>query len=64
MISHVSEMEETIAFMFHCYLINALEIDDFRVSIVVLHKGMDSGQSFTKCRDLGCDFGTTTIRKL
>ena len=39
-------------------------MEDFRVSVAILHKGVSSGKTFIKCRDLTCDVGSTTIRKL
>lgn len=39
-------------------------IDDFGVSVAFLSGVSNSGQTFTKCRDLTCDAGTNTLRKL
>ena len=43
---------------------NTLAIDDFRVGVAILCKGVNSGQTFIKCRNLACDVGFTTVRKL
>ena len=41
-----------------------LSIDDFGVSVAILHGSANSGQTFIKCLDLACDVGTCTFRKL
>ena len=43
---------------------NRLVIEDFRVSVTILREGLNSGQTFKKCRDLACNVETTTVRKL
>ena len=43
---------------------SVLVIDDFRLSIAILREVLNSGQTFIKCRDLACNIGTTTFRKL
>ena len=39
-------------------------IDDLGISVVPLHGVANSSQTYIKHRGLGCDVGTTTIRKL